>query len=83
MSRSTALGALGRFGILQSGKGRTHPGQLPFGYDYRDYRLVKNQAEQGVIRLMRQGRAGGLSLRDACNCRALSGTWRRSHTYCG
>ena len=38
-------------------------GQLPFGYDYRDYRLVKNQAEQGVTRLMRQGRAGGLSLR--------------------
>jgi len=34
VSRSTALGALGRFGILQNGKGRTHPGQLPFGYDY-------------------------------------------------
>jgi hypothetical protein len=63
VSRSTALGALGRFGILQNGKGRTHPGQLPFGYDYQNYRLVKNQAEQGVIRLMRQGRAGGLLLR--------------------
>jgi hypothetical protein len=57
------LAALDRFGIPPNGHGRTHPGQLPFGYDYRDYRLVKNQAEQGVIRLMRQGRAGGLSLR--------------------
>ena len=63
MSCSTALGALGRFGILQRGKGRTHPGQLHFGYDYRDYRLMKNQAEQSVIRLMRQARAGGLTLR--------------------
>ena len=63
VSRSTALGALGRFGIPKNGHGRTHPGQLPFGYDYQSYRLVKNQAEQGVIRLMRQGRADGLSLR--------------------
>ena len=63
VSRSTALNALGRFGILQNGRERTHPGQLPFGYDYCDYRLVKNRAEQDVIRLMRQGRAGGLSLR--------------------
>jgi hypothetical protein len=60
VSRSTALGALGRFGILQKGKGRTHPGQLPFGYDYR---LMQNQAEHGVIRLIQQSRAGGLSLR--------------------
>ena len=63
VSRSTALAALKRCGIPKNGRNRTHPGQLPFGYDYQDYRLVKNQAEQGVIRLMRQGRAGGLSLR--------------------
>jgi hypothetical protein len=54
---------LKRCGIPKDGHNRTHPGQLPFGYEYQDYRLVKNQAEQGVIRLMRQGRAGGLSLR--------------------
>jgi hypothetical protein len=57
------LAALRRCGIPKNGRDRTHPGQLPFGYDYRDYRLVKNQAELGVIRLMQQGRAGGLSLR--------------------
>ena len=57
------LAALSRCGIPKNGHNRTHPGQLPFGYDYEDYRLVKNQAEQGVIRLMQQGRAGGLSLR--------------------
>jgi hypothetical protein len=56
-------GVLKRCGIPKDGRNRTHPGQLPFGYDYQDYRLVKNQAEQGVIRLMQQGRAGGLSLR--------------------
>jgi len=44
-------------------RNRTHPGQLPFGYDYKNYRLVKNQAEQGIIRLMQNGQAEGLSLR--------------------
>jgi len=63
VSRSTALAALSRCGIPKNGHNRTHPGQLPFGYDYQNYRLVKNQAEQGVIRLIRQDRAGGLSLR--------------------
>ena len=63
VSRCTALAALNRCGIPKNGHNRTHPGQLPFGYDYQNYRLVKNQAEQSVIRLMREGRAGGLSLR--------------------
>jgi len=63
VSRSTAFAALKRCGIPKDGRNRTHPGQLPFGYDYQNYRLVKNQAEQGVIRLMDQARAGGLSLR--------------------
>jgi hypothetical protein len=61
MSRSTALAALKRCGIPKDGQKRTHPGQLPFGYDYRDYRLVENQTEQSVI--LQQGRSGGLSLR--------------------
>jgi hypothetical protein len=64
VSRSTALAALKRCGIPKNGHNRTHPGQLPFGYDYHNYRLVENQTEQDVIRLMRQGRAGGLSLRE-------------------
>ena len=40
-----------------------HPGQLRFGYEYPNYRLVKNQAEQGVIRLMGRAWAEGLLLR--------------------
>jgi hypothetical protein len=63
VSRSVVLAALDRSGIPPNGHSRTHPGQLPFGYDYQNYRLVRNQDEQGVIRLMQQGRAGGLSLR--------------------
>ena len=55
--------ALRRFSIPKNSRNRTHPGQLPFGYDYQNYRLVKNQTEQGVIRLMGRARAGGLSLR--------------------
>jgi hypothetical protein len=63
VSRSTALAALSRCGIPKNGRNRTHPSRLPFGFDYQDYRLMRDQVEQGVIRLMRQGRAGGLSLR--------------------
>ena len=55
--------ALRRCSIPNNGRNRTHPGQLPFGYDYQNYRLVKNQAEQNVIRLMGRAWAEGLSLR--------------------
>jgi hypothetical protein len=61
--RSVVLAALRRCCIPENSRNRIHPGQLPCGYDYQNYRLVKNQAEQGVIRLMRQGRACGLSPR--------------------
>ena len=35
-----------------------------FGFDYLNHQLVKNSAEQATIRMMRQYRAAGLSLRD-------------------
>ena len=38
-------------------------GQIPFGYDYIDYHLVKNKEEQNIIRTIRQYRVGGFSLR--------------------
>jgi hypothetical protein len=83
VSRSTALAALSRCGISKKGCNRTHPGQLPFGYDYQDYRLVKNEAEQCVIRLMRQDRTSGLTLRQIAgqlNQRLVptksNGTWQ-------
>jgi predicted DNA-binding protein YlxM (UPF0122 family) len=64
VSRSVVLEALDRVGIPQNGNGRKHPGQLPFGLDYTDFRLVKNKAEQDVIRMIRQYRVGDLSLRE-------------------
>ncbi len=63
VSRSAVLEGLDRAGVPQNGNGRKHPGQLPFGFDYLKYKLVKNKAEQVVIRMIRQYRVGGLSLR--------------------
>jgi hypothetical protein len=62
VSHSVVLGAINRFGIPQNGNGHKHPGQIPFGYDYTNYHLVKNKTEQEVIRMIRQLRASGLSL---------------------
>jgi hypothetical protein len=83
VSRSTALSALSRCSIPKNSHNRTHPGQLPFGYDYKNYRRVKNRAEQGAIRLRQQSRAGGLSLRQIAgklNQRLIpskdGGTWQ-------
>jgi len=63
LSHSVVLAAMDRFGIPQNGNGQKRPGQIPFGFEYTDYQLVESKAEQGVIRMIRQYRAGGLSLR--------------------
>jgi hypothetical protein len=63
-SRSGVLNALNRFSIPRNGNGHTKIGPLPFGFDYLNHKFVKNQAEQAAIRMMRQYRAGGLSLRE-------------------
>ena len=62
VSHSAVGEALKRLCIPRNGNGRKHPGQIPFGYDYVDYRLVKNKSEQEVIRMIRQFRVSGLSL---------------------
>ncbi len=64
VSHAGALEALDRFAIPRNGNGRKRTGQLPFGFDYLDHQLMKNGAEQAAIRMMRQYRAGGLSLRE-------------------
>jgi predicted DNA-binding protein YlxM (UPF0122 family) len=64
VSRSMVLEALDRFGIPQNGNGHKRTGHLPFGFDFLNHLLVKNKAEQDAIRMMRQYRAGGLSLRE-------------------
>ena len=63
LSHSVVLAAMDRFSIPQNGNGHKRPGQIPFGFDYSDYQLVKNRAEQEIIRMIRQYRASGLSLR--------------------
>ena len=62
VSHSVVLEAINRFRIPQNGNGHKHPGQIPLGYDYTEYRLVKNKSEQEVIRIIRQFRSSGLSL---------------------
>ena len=64
VSRSVVLEALDRFGIPQNGNGHKRTGHLPFGFDFLNHQLAKNKAEQATIRMMRQYRAGGLSLRE-------------------
>jgi len=63
-SLAAVLEALDRFGIHQNGNGHKRTGHLPFGFDYLNCQLVKNKAEQASIRMMRQYRTGGLSLRE-------------------
>ena len=63
LSYSVVLATMDRFGIPQNGNGHKRPGQTPFGFEYIDYQLKKSKAEQEVIRMIRQYRAGGLSLR--------------------
>ncbi len=63
-SRSAVLDALDRFGIPPNEGRSKRTGTLPFGFDYLNHQLVKNGAEQAAIRMMRQYRAGGLSLRE-------------------
>jgi len=63
-SRSTVLEAVDRFGVPRNENGHKRTGHVPFGLDYLNHQLVKNSAEQAAIRMMRQYKAGGLSLRE-------------------
>ena len=63
-SRSGVLKALDRFGIPRNDGGRKRTGPMAFGFDDINHQLMKNATEQAVIRMMRQYRAGGLSLRE-------------------
>ena len=70
VSHSTVLTALASVGLNgHNGDGKHHnghrkiKGQIPFGFVAVDNRLVKSDEEQKVIRLARQLRGNGLSLR--------------------
>jgi predicted DNA-binding protein YlxM (UPF0122 family) len=61
-SHSTILSALSKFEIPQNGNGHKRRGQIPFGYEYKDFKLIKRKDEQEIIRMIRQYRVNGLSL---------------------
>lgn len=63
-SHAGVVKALDRFSIPRNGNERKRTGQLPFGFDYLKHQLVKKGGEQVAIRMMRQYRAAGLSLRE-------------------
>jgi hypothetical protein len=62
-SHSGVLKALDRFSIPRDTDRPARTGHVPFGFDCLNHQLVKNDAEQAAIRMMRKQRAGGLSLR--------------------
>jgi IS30 family transposase len=66
VSHSTVIECLRRLGIHDKGarKRDRYQGQIPFGYDYSEGKLEKNKEEQKVIRLIKQLRSSGLSLRE-------------------
>ena len=64
VSRSAVLAALGKLGVVceRPHNGHAVKGQVPFGWEPANGRLVRNADEQQVIRLIRQLHAGGESL---------------------
>ena len=65
VSHSTVLAHLRRHGIRVRGDDlpRKRKGQVPFGWEYLNYNLVKNTKEQQIIRMMRQFASVGKSFR--------------------
>jgi IS30 family transposase len=66
VSHSTVIECLRRLGIHDKGarKRDRYQGQIPFGYNYKNGKLEKNKEEQEVIRIIKQLRSNGLSLRE-------------------
>ena len=44
-------------------KGHGIKGQIPFGYNYKNGRVEKNEEEQEIIRVIKQLKSNGFSLR--------------------
>ena len=65
VSHSTVLAHLRRHGIKirERDLPRKRKGQVPFGWEYRSYKLVKNPDEQRIIRMIRQYASVGKSFR--------------------
>lgn len=64
VSHSAVIEALRKAGIHGNiSNENKRKGQIPFGYDYKDGKFIKNEREQEAIRLIKQLKANGLSLR--------------------
>ena len=65
VSYSTIIEAFKRLGIQKNSSNNSTkiPGQIPFGYNYKNGRLEKSEEEQEVIGTIKQLRSNGLSLR--------------------
>jgi hypothetical protein len=64
ISHQAVLSAIEKFSLDGSnGSAQFRPGQIPFGWDYIDYQLKKNREEQEVIRIIKQLKSSGFSLR--------------------
>ena len=64
ISHQAVLSAIEKFGLNESnGLDRHKPGQIPFGWNYVDFQLKKNREEQEVIRIIKQLKSSGFSLR--------------------
>jgi site-specific DNA recombinase len=64
-AQSTVSDALHRHRLTDEAREpNKRPQQVPFGFDYKKGKFVPNPTEQQVIRMIRQLRTDGLSLRD-------------------
>jgi len=67
VNHTTIITCLKRLGLHDKRKslntGVRIRGQTPFGYDYKNGKLEQNREEQEVIRIIKQLRSSGLSLR--------------------
>ena len=60
---NSPLRAIRKAGIFKM-TANLRKGHIPYGYDYKNNKLIKNPQEQEVIREIKQMRATGFSLRE-------------------
>jgi len=65
ISHSAVIASFRKLGIHENNTNTTHGilGQIPFGYDYKNGKLEKNEKEQEIIRVIKQLKSSGFSLR--------------------
>lgn len=65
VGQSTVSDAIQRHGLAKAPEDHAkRPQQVPYGYDFKSGKLVQSRSEQQIIRMVRQLRAAGMTLRD-------------------